>query len=415
MTGSPSFPPEAASQTPPGGAGMELPWLDRAIGRQYPLSVIIAVLCTFFFLVTAIVSGITGGGGADGLASGLQNPSLDVLRNFGLGGAIPLTSGRIWTLVTACYLHGGLLHLAGNMACLFQLMPAVEGNFGRIRALAIYTIAGICGALASALAGEAYSLGASGALFGLMGSLFVWGWLRRDAYGRALMRSCAIWAGIILALGFFGPPGISNAAHLGGLAGGVLATLVLVFLARRGAGIPGWLGLASVGATGLGLVLGLVMGIQGTIASQTDPEGYATAHADETLAELEMLLERAPDNAPLHALRGLMVLTREEPGSADAAILEFDRAEALGYDSPVLRNGRAWAYYKAGRAADGLADVQKALETAPSDPAILDTRAHIYEATGQRDEAIADYQAALKLNPDQKESQEGLARLNGSN
>jgi len=130
---------------------MELPWLDRVIGRQFPLSVIIAVLCLFFYLLTAIISGITQGGGADGLASGLASPSLDVLRNFGLGGTIPLVSGRFWTLVTACYLHAGPLHLVGNMACLVQLMPAVEGNFGRVRALFIYTFAGICGALASAL------------------------------------------------------------------------------------------------------------------------------------------------------------------------------------------------------------------------------------------------------------------------
>jgi len=391
---------------------MELPWLDRVIGRQFPLSVIIAVLCLFFYLLTAIISGITQGGGADGLASGLASPSLDVLRNFGLGGTIPLVSGRFWTLVTACYLHAGPLHLVGNMACLVQLMPAVEGNFGRVRALFIYTFAGICGALASAFVGEAYSLGASGALFGLMGCLIVWGWLRGDDYGRALMRTCAFWAALVLAFGFFGPDGVSNAAHIGGFLGGSCATLLLVFVLRREAGAPPrWLGIASVGATGLALLLGLIMGIQGTVASQSDPQAYAAAHAQETLAQIDMRIERSPDSGVLYALRGIAALSLDDEASANAAIADFNRAQALGLDNQVLRNCRAWAYYKAGRASDGLADANRALELLPDDPLALDTRAHIYEATGERAKAIADYRAALRIRPDQKESIAGMQRL----
>lgn len=84
-----------------------------------------------------------------------------------------------------------------------------------------------------------------------------------------------------------------------------------------------------------------------------------------------------------------------------------DRAEAFA----EVHNGRAWALYKLGRAADGLSDVEASIATDAANAASLDTRAHIFEAMGDTDAAIRDYRRALEIDPELAESKEGLQRL----
>ena len=74
-------------------------------------------------------------------------------------------------------------------------------------------------------------------------------------------------------------------------------------------------------------------------------------------------------------------------------------------------DGRAWAYFKAGKAAKGLPDVQRALELDPELAAAYDTRGHILEALGRKEEAISDFRKALALDPGETGSSEGLQRL----
>ncbi|MGO9486580.1 MAG: tetratricopeptide repeat protein [Rhodomicrobium sp.] len=74
-------------------------------------------------------------------------------------------------------------------------------------------------------------------------------------------------------------------------------------------------------------------------------------------------------------------------------------------------NGRAWAYFKAGKAAQGLPDAEKSLELRPNDPGTLDTRGSIFEALGRREEAIGDFRRALSKDPTKQSSKDGLKRL----
>lgn len=144
----------------------------------------------------------------------------------------PLTlGGQWWRLLTSMFVHGGLLHILFNMAVLLQAGRLVERMFGSARFLALYVVAGVAGSLASVLWNPMVnSVGASGALFGIIGGLFAF--MRRPDSGvpgtimRELRGSLSgfllfnIVAGLVY-------PHTDNAAHIGGLAGGYLAGLLL--------------------------------------------------------------------------------------------------------------------------------------------------------------------------------------------
>jgi len=148
--------------------------------------------------------------------------------NFG-----PATQdGQWWRLGSALFLHFGLLHLALNMWALWDGGQWVERMFGHFRFVVIYFVAGLAGNLLSLVIhqGHAVSGGASGAIFGLYGALLSYLWLERTRIQRAEFR-WLFWA----AIGFsvvsivFGlmVPGIDNAAHIGGLIGGLLMGVLI--------------------------------------------------------------------------------------------------------------------------------------------------------------------------------------------
>jgi rhomboid protease GluP len=163
---------------------------------------------------------------------GLLSPSPAALDVLGMTGAYAWARGRWWTLVTAIYLHGGLLHILFNLLWVRQLAPAVEELFGRARLVVIFTAGGILGFAVSNLAGIAFSVGASGGIFGLLGALVFFGRSRGGTFGLAIMRQYGHWALLLFVLGFL-MPGVDNLAHAGGFAGGFLAAAALGYRDRR--------------------------------------------------------------------------------------------------------------------------------------------------------------------------------------
>jgi rhomboid protease GluP len=138
-------------------------------------------------------------------------------------------AGEYWRLLTSMFLHGGYLHLLLNAWALYQLGTLFERLLGSSRMLATYFVSGIAGSVASIVWTQAPSVGASGAIFGLLGALISFLLRRREALspaGKAILSQLVMWAGINLFLGFQ-MPGIDNAGHLGGLAAGFLAGLLL--------------------------------------------------------------------------------------------------------------------------------------------------------------------------------------------
>ena len=163
----------------------------------------------------------------------MLSPSPESLYKLGMGGYIPLMQGEWWTLLTATYLHAGILHILFNMLWLRQLGPMVSELFGSSRFIIIYTGAGVAGAVLSAVVGKTpYFVGASGAVFGLFGALIVYGLQRGGMFGSALFRQMILWAVIGLVLGFT-RSGVDNFGHIGGLAAGALLALILGFQEKK--------------------------------------------------------------------------------------------------------------------------------------------------------------------------------------
>lgn len=138
------------------------------------------------------------------------------------GGLVGIATGQWWRLVTALFLHGGLLHIALNAYVLWIFGTAVEQSLGRWRTLLIFFVAGIVGNAATyATQPLIPSVGASGAIFGLFGAFLAYNWRRRDM-AMASARLRAVLPFLIINLVFSFVPGIAWQAHLGGLAAGVL-------------------------------------------------------------------------------------------------------------------------------------------------------------------------------------------------
>ena len=234
------------------------PALSRFLGSADPASLLLPVCVGLYLLSLAVDPGaifrFSGG------IFGLLSPSGRALRMLGSTAPIDLLVGRPWTVLTAVYLHGGILHIVFNMLWTRQLGPEVQRAFGAARFFVIWSVAGAAGFLLSDglpilhIGSSHASIGASGSIMGLMGALMVYG----NAIGAAMMtRQIRTWAILILVMGFL-MPGVDNMAHIGGLAGGwVTATLYRPHLNRP----EGRASLLLAGAFALLTVFGLVASV----------------------------------------------------------------------------------------------------------------------------------------------------------
>jgi rhomboid protease GluP len=169
---------------------------------------------------------------------------------------VAVSQGEYWRLVTVTLLHGGLLHLAFNMYALYIVGPLVERIFGPIQYVAIYILCAIGGSIASYIIFPEPAVGASGAIFGLFGVLFVAMWRHHpllDRQARAVAGQIGFLIvfnlGLNIAMVTSGTAAIDIAAHLGGLATG--AWLALVFTPGAGMTLAGlWQRPGSPGAPG---------------------------------------------------------------------------------------------------------------------------------------------------------------------
>ncbi len=165
----------------------------------------------------------------------MLSPSTAILYLLGASGATPVVGyGRWWTLLTAAWLHGGVLHIFFNVMWIRSLAPEIANLYGAGRMIIIYTLSSITGfALSTGLymlpvripffGGANITVGASAPIFGLLGALFYYGRRTGSSHISQAGLQYALIAGV---MGFI-MPGIDNTAHLGGFAGGYLASLIL--------------------------------------------------------------------------------------------------------------------------------------------------------------------------------------------
>jgi membrane associated rhomboid family serine protease len=173
--------------------------------------------------VAAFLVELAGGGAASIQGGGT------VIDDAGLNGP-DVADGQVWRIVTAGFLHAGFLHIALNMFALYILGALLEPAIGTPRFLGLYFVsllAGSCGALL--LDPNETTVGASGAIFGLMSAAFI---VARHRGLEQLASQIGFY--VIINLVFtFGVPGISVGGHLGGLVGGAIAALLITSAERR--------------------------------------------------------------------------------------------------------------------------------------------------------------------------------------
>lgn len=175
-----------------------------------------------------------------------------------------VAAGDWWRLITAAFLHYGPLHLGMNMLALWWFGAAVEQVLGRGRYLLLYLVSGLSGSAgALLLSPTSLTVGASGAIFGILGAAFVLERQRTYVLGGGAVGIIALNLAFTLFV-----PGISIGGHLGGLAGGALGILALSRFGRGHAvyGKPGLLGVAGLLAIGLGSILIAYLRVQEFVA-----------------------------------------------------------------------------------------------------------------------------------------------------
>jgi rhomboid protease GluP len=137
-----------------------------------------------------------------------------------------IIQGQYWRLITPIFLHGGSIHLLVNAYSLYAVGPEVEKMYGSLKFIIIYFVAGILGNVASFAFCPAISLGASGAIFGLLGAMLYLGIRYRAVISSIYIINIVSMIALNLGYGFLHPQ-IDNYAHMGGLIGGYLSALGL--------------------------------------------------------------------------------------------------------------------------------------------------------------------------------------------
>ncbi len=190
--------------------------VDKIFSKKVPIiTYTIMIICLLVFIATYIF----GNGSQDA----------QTLLKFGANWDVLTKSSpkEYYRLLTSTFLHIGFIHIIVNMYSLYVIGPQVESFFGKLKYLFIYLFSGICGSMLSlAFTHNTIGAGANGAIFGLLGSLLYFGYYYRAYLGNVVKSQIVPIILLNLAIGFI-LTGIDNAAHIGGLVGGIVASMAV--------------------------------------------------------------------------------------------------------------------------------------------------------------------------------------------
>lgn len=185
----------------------------------------ITVVCIGMYILSILIHPGSTGIGFNPLS--FLAPGPNSLLLLGETGRVPIDRyHRWWTVISATYLHGGILHILFNMMALRQIGPLILQEYGAYRMFTIFTLGGVCGYLASYMSGVPYTVGASASICGLIGAALYYGKNRGGAFGHMVYQQVMGW---VVGLFLFGllVPRIDNWAHGGGLLSGILLGMIL--------------------------------------------------------------------------------------------------------------------------------------------------------------------------------------------
>lgn len=184
-----------------------------------PLTCGLMVTCILLYLVSLVQTMQTGG------SRGFGGISHDVLMGYGMASAPQLWSGRWLHLVMPMFLHGSAMHILFNMMALYQLGPSLEAHFGTSNFGSVYFLSGIFGTCVTLLVTGGPSVGASGAIFGMLGAVLAVKVVACHDFSRAMKNSEVRRAAKYIAFLFlicFLLPNVDHYGHFGGLVAGCL-------------------------------------------------------------------------------------------------------------------------------------------------------------------------------------------------
>ena len=379
--------------------------------RAFPVTAAIVGINLAVYAACAVMSVVTG------LGSPMDFDSRMLLRIGADYGPLAL-DGEWWRLFTSMWLHGGLIHVAANMYGLWGFGRITERIYGRGRYLVLYLVTGLASSLASVAwhSEPTVSVGASGAIFGVVGAL-VWPFYRKrlqlpHAVMSAMLRNIGTVIVINLIIGA-SIPVIDNAAHVGGLIAGLLLGAVFVELAVKGADQESTLWkVAAVSA------IVLFTGFTATrqlrypeLLSRASLYALANGNRNLALERAQQAVKLRPKDPLSHVALGEVYLHQSK--FADAA-KEYEIAHQLAPDDADIsaRLGSAYAASANWQAAEPI--LRQAVNTDPKDADALTDLGVTLAATNRPDEGVDYIRKALQIEPKLARAQFALGTiLNG--
>jgi membrane associated rhomboid family serine protease len=303
-------------------------------------------------------------------------PTTEQLKHWGANWG-PLSLGsQPWRILTANYVHVGLIHLGFNMWCLWNLGQLAERILGRLNFVVLYTICGLAGSLSSLWWHPmVVGAGASGAIFGLAGASIAVFYLGHLPIARSAMqsttRSLLTFVGYNLLFGL--TPGIDNSAHIGGLAAGLAMGAALskhVLVApevRRTWARLTWVTMLVILFVALGAIrrqysqIALLANPQLTAAQElvSARRALQLRQPDVAIEQLQDVIDAAPQASEPRYLLGQAYLMQRKP---DLAISAFQEALRLDPQSGQAAAGLGAAYQAKGMKAEAEQAFRKAAE-----------------------------------------------------
>jgi rhomboid protease GluP len=379
-----------------------VPLVESPAGKLDATSVLFAINLLVFLLM--VLRGVSP-----------MNPSAEQLVRWG-GDFGPLTlDHQWWRLLTSTFVHAGALHLAFNMWAFWGLGKVTEKLFGSWPMVALYLLSGLGGSVAS-LGWDplVVGIGASGAIFGVAGGLFVFLKLNKVALPREVLRRNVASLGMFLVYNLLigaATAHVDNAAHIGGLVTGAAVGAFLPLWSeanrlRQYAVVPVVLGVLICGAAAVRQArIGAVEFGRAQKLVQSDKY-------DQALPLLQSAVRHEPRLVLARFALGYVYLKLERSSDAEAA---FRQALQLQPDLAGAHYNLGLIYWRQNRLDQAISELQRAAASEPRSPQAAYLLGMVYLQKNDTADAIPWLQKALALKPDYAEAREALSQATGKN
>lgn len=391
---------------------------DQAVRAAYMLQPRATLSATSFPITISLIAAsvlVFAAMVLSGVSPTLPTPEQAIA--FGADSGQYTFNGQWWRLVTSMFVHFGIIHLGLNMWCLWNLGRAAEALMGRFSYLLAYFVSGTFGSIASVYwHPQAAGAGASGAIFGMAGALVSFVYLKKTPAHLQVNNKMLGSLGTFIAYNLiFGAaiPGISNAAHIGGLVMGFAV----------GALLPSASADESSRRTRLSIVVALsaIVLIASAIAAKQIRAGVTAASADlagidqliksgktdEAIAQLQQLTARDPNLAPAQAMLANLYFEKSRYPEAIAAMEKAYEAEP---ENTTYQQKLGSAYLNVGEYDQAIKFFQKLSAQNPRDSRLYVALGVAYMEKRQYDSAIAPFQQAVTLDPKSPKPQHFLGQ-----